>query len=109
MAQPSLNLEVMSKELHAINLDTLAKDYPEGSVKTNPLDFFRASIAEELSKAISIDKKLVFPALAYTSKLENGDLVIAAPRLRVKGGKPADQAKEWAEKVCFLCPFYFYT
>lgn len=43
----------------------------------NPVDIYRAHIAEALGKAIDIDPQLVYPKLAWTSTLDKGDLTLA--------------------------------
>jgi arginyl-tRNA synthetase len=95
-----IDLSSLSKSLpSATSIESLAKDYPEGSVSLNPLDYFRATIADTLSKPIGIDKHLIFAAIAFTTTLDKGDLVIAVPRLnRTKGVAPAELAKEWCAK-----------
>ncbi|KAI5867302.1 arginyl-tRNA synthetase [Durotheca rogersii] len=60
----------------------------------NPLDRFRVAIAEELSRISHIDKSLALSGLDRTTNLDNGDLVLVVPRLRMKGVAPAELAKK---------------
>lgn len=72
--------------------------YPQAQPELNPVDIFRSYISDELSKISGVDRDLIFPALEYTSNPERGDMVIPVPRLRVKGAKPDELAKEWVSK-----------
>ncbi|KAI0000103.1 arginyl-tRNA synthetase [Xylariaceae sp. FL0662B] len=60
----------------------------------NPLDRFRVAIAEELSRISRIDRSLALSSLDRTTNLDNGDLVLVIPRLRMKGVAPAELAKK---------------
>jgi arginyl-tRNA synthetase len=64
----------------------------------NPVDIFRCVITEELAAITKLDASLIYPALEWTSTLEKGDLVLAVPRLRVKGS-PTEIASSWAAAV----------
>ncbi|KAG2208686.1 hypothetical protein INT47_007785 [Mucor saturninus] len=63
--------------------------------KTNPIDAFKNFIAVQIADIGKIDPVAVYNALDNPRAVENGDLAIALPRLRVKGN-PAAIAKEWA-------------
>jgi len=64
----------------------------------NPVDIFRCVITEELAKITELDASLIYPAIEWTSTLDKGDLILAVPRLRVKGS-PAEKAASWAAAV----------
>jgi arginyl-tRNA synthetase len=64
----------------------------------NAVDIFRCAITEELAKITELDSGLIYPALEWTSTLDKGDLLLAVPRLRVKGS-PAEKATSWAAAV----------
>lgn len=72
---------------------------PGAQPTSNPVDIFRCYIAKELSQISGVSLDLVYPALEWTKSMEQGDLILAVPRLRVKGAKPDELAKEWASKV----------
>ncbi|KAI8364396.1 hypothetical protein BD560DRAFT_373139 [Blakeslea trispora] len=61
----------------------------------NPVDTFRNLIAVQIAQLGNLDPVVVYQAIDNPRSLENGDLAIAVPRLRVKGN-PAAMAKEWA-------------
>ncbi|KAI8977576.1 hypothetical protein BDF20DRAFT_875606 [Mycotypha africana] len=63
----------------------------------NPMDVFRNMVASQLAALGSLDPVVVYQAIDYPRSLENGDLAIAVPRLRVKGN-PAAMAKQWASQ-----------
>lgn len=64
----------------------------------NPVDIFRCVITEKLAEITELDASLIYPALEWTSTLDKGDLILAVPRLRVKGS-PAEKAASWAAAV----------
>ncbi|KAH8893655.1 arginyl-tRNA synthetase [Thozetella sp. PMI_491] len=72
--------------------------YAGASPESNPLDHYRVAIADELSRIAQIDGDLVFEGLQRTTTLDNGDLVLAIPRLRLKGVNPAEFAKKVSEE-----------
>ncbi|TLS30282.1 hypothetical protein PpBr36_02186 [Pyricularia pennisetigena] len=74
--------------------DRFPNFYPE----SNPLDVYRAHLTNILQPITGVDPKIIYPAVQWTSSLDKGDLVVAAPALRVKGKKPDELVKEWSEK-----------
>ncbi|KAI7850352.1 hypothetical protein BDC45DRAFT_518620 [Circinella umbellata] len=77
-------------------LDTVPQ-LPGTSPETNVMDVFKNVIATQMNQISGVDTKLLFDALDLPRSLENGDLAIAVPRLRVKGN-PAQFAQEWAKQ-----------
>jgi arginyl-tRNA synthetase len=63
---------------------------------TNPIDAFKNVIAVQIASISKLEPAFIYQALDNPRSLENGDLAIALPRLRVKGN-PAAIAKEWAD------------
>lgn len=76
------------------------KEYPDANLAGNPVDVFRAYISEQLALITGVSRDVIVPALEWTQASDRGDLVLAVPRLRVKGKKPDELAVEWSEKVC---------
>ncbi|KAI9718833.1 MAG: hypothetical protein M1828_006522 [Chrysothrix sp. TS-e1954] len=66
---------------------------------SNPVDAYRSHIASEVARVSAVDADKIQPALDWTRSMEHGDLVLAVPRLQVKGKKPIELAKEWAEAI----------
>jgi hypothetical protein len=65
----------------------------------NPIDVFRLYITKALHQITGADVSIIYPQLKRLQTLEKGDLTLAAPALRCKGAKPADQAQTWAQQV----------
>ncbi|KAF8455332.1 hypothetical protein BGX38DRAFT_1088632 [Terfezia claveryi] len=84
--------------LSALGLSEKITKFPDSNPEVNPIDIFRCYIAEVLAKVSGVDSVLIYPALEWTNQFEKGDLILAVPRLRVKGKVPSELAKEWAEK-----------
>lgn len=87
-------------ELSAVTTTTNSSEIPDvpgsgSDPKTNPIDAFKNFIAVQIAAIGNIDPVVVYNALDNPRAVENGDLAIALPRLRVKGN-PAAIAKEWA-------------
>ncbi|KAF4548903.1 Arginine--tRNA ligase-like protein 1 [Elsinoe fawcettii] len=64
----------------------------------NPIDVFRTAIAETLSPITGVESARIHEALAWTATLDKGDLILAVPRLRIKGTAPEQLAQECAAK-----------
>ena len=82
-----------------LTLESAAEKYPNCYPASNALDFVRAHIADLLVGITGADAKIIFPALTWTTGLDKGDFSLAVPALRVKGKKPDELAREWAEAV----------
>ncbi|KKA28647.1 hypothetical protein TD95_001891 [Thielaviopsis punctulata] len=74
------------------------ESYPNWFPAENPVDVYRSHITALLHEVSGVDKKIIYPALQWTTGLDKGDLLVAVPALRVKGKKPVELAQEWAEK-----------
>ena len=68
----------------------------------NPTDVFRLYLTKALHQLSGADVSIIYPQLMRLQTLEKGDLTLAAPALRCKGAKPADQAQIWAQQVWTL-------
>lgn len=77
--------------MSSVEIPTIAGSDPS----TNPMDTFRNLIAVQIASLGNLEPSFVYQAIDNPRSLENGDLAIAVPRLRVKGN-PAAFAKEWA-------------
>ncbi|KAG2175965.1 hypothetical protein INT44_000443 [Umbelopsis vinacea] len=76
----------------------MAVSIEESNPKLNPLDGFKAIIAEKVSAISGADATLIYKSLEAPRSSDHGDFAIAVPKLRVKGN-PAALAKEWAGKI----------
>lgn len=84
---------------HLQTLALEAQKFPSCYPDYNPTDAHRAHIATRLSQLTKIDALIIYPTLQWAQTLDNGDLVLAVPALRVKGRQPEELAEEWARDV----------
>ncbi|KAG0251322.1 hypothetical protein DFQ27_008840, partial [Actinomortierella ambigua] len=70
---------------------------PGSDPDTDPLDTFKNVVADQISKTIGVDIKIVYEALEAPRQSENGDIALSVPRLRLKGN-PIQIAKDIVEK-----------
>ncbi|GMG28089.1 unnamed protein product [[Candida] boidinii] len=90
------SIETLTKTLNGLNLQVpqeIEGSYPQ----SNTVDLCRNYIAEELSKLAGVDKQLVFNGLDWSNTMDKGDLLIALPRLKLKGNLD-EIAKDLASK-----------
>lgn len=73
--------------------------YPGCFPAVNPVDVYRSHLTTLLHGVTGVDTSIIYPALQWTQSVEKGDLILAAPALRIKGKKPTELAEEWAAKV----------
>jgi arginyl-tRNA synthetase len=99
MAATAAASETLSEKLKALNVSYPLPTYPNCHPEINPVDIYRAHLTTILTEITGVDAKIVYPALQWTQTLEMGDLVLPVPALRIKGKKPDELAKVWAEKV----------
>ena len=73
--------------------------YPDSYPDLNAVDILRSLITNALVDITGVPAETIYPGLQWQNNLIYGDLVLAVPRLRLKGPKkPPELAKEWAEK-----------
>lgn len=89
----------LAKLVAGLSLEGAAEKYPNCYPLKDPFDFYRAHLADVLTDITGVDPKIVYPALQWTTGLDKGDVIVAVPALRIKGKKPDELAKEFAEKV----------
>ncbi|KAK3331634.1 hypothetical protein B0T19DRAFT_448147 [Cercophora scortea] len=91
-------IDQLVKKVDGLSLAAVTDKYPTCHPEINPLDLYRAHLANVLTEITGVDHAIIYPNISWTASLDKGDLVIAVPALRVKGKKPDELAKEWAEK-----------
>ena len=64
----------------------------------NPVDVYRHHISEKLEPIAGKPSSEIYDRLAWTQTFDKGDLSLPVPALRIQGKKPAEIAKEFAEK-----------
>lgn len=82
-----------------LSLDNIRDKFPTCYPETNPIDVYRVHLTNVLEKVTGVDPKIIYNAIQWTQGLDKGDLIVAAPALRVRGKKPDELVKEWEEKV----------
>lgn len=96
--------QALKEALETLNLQTPAPNphkFPDFYPEYNPLDIYRAHLADTLSGVTGVVAGKIYPCIQWTQTLGKGDLVLPVPALRVKGGKPTDLAHAWAKEVNF--------
>ena len=78
--------------------DEHVKTYPGAHIERNAVDLYRCAITEKLVEITGISSDLIYPALQWQNNPANGDLVLAIPRLRVKGATPDELGRKWADE-----------
>lgn len=73
--------------------------YPGCFPAVNPFDVYRSHLTTLLHGVTGVDTSIIYNALQWTQSIDKGDLILAAPALRIKGRKPNELTEEWAEKV----------
>lgn len=96
---PPPSVESLQSQLASLGISDPLAVFAESNPTTNPVDVFRCYIANTLAPIGGVDGKLIYSSLEWTQSFDKGDLILAIPRLRLKGKKPDEIAKEWAEKV----------
>lgn len=100
MASSSAAVDELTKLVGDLSLETA--QYPGCYPTQNPLDIYKAHISQILRGITGVEHKIIYGALQWTTGLDKGDFMLAAPALRLKGKKPDELAAEWAEKVLFV-------
>ena len=98
-APPTPSIELLNQQLNNFGISEPLPLFPDSNPTANPVDVYRCYIAHALAPITGVDLNLVYPALEWTLSLDKGDLILAAPRLRIPGKNPSELTKEWAEKV----------
>lgn len=89
-----------------LQLDNIRDKFPACYPEVNPIDVYRAHLTNILEEITGVDRTIIYNAIQWTQGLDKGDLIVAAPALRVKGKKPDELAKECLDKVSLTstCP-----
>jgi hypothetical protein len=96
-------METFTSNLAALGVTDLPS-IPSAHPDQNPLDIFRSHIAHRLAPLAGVDPETIFCGLDRSNKPETGDLVLAIPRLRIKGSKPQELSEKWLSQVKRVFP-----
>ena len=88
----------LSQEAQLVDINSTA-NIKASYTSVNPVEIYRQHIGEVLAPIVGIKAEEIVPKLQWTQTQDKGDLMLAAPALRIKGKKPNEQAAEWGEKV----------
>lgn len=100
-SQHTQNMESVTKALASLGVNDLPS-IAAANPSSNPLDIFRSHIAERLAPLAGVAPDIVFGGLDRSIKPEQGDFVLAVPRLRLKTpGGPAQLASQLQSQVHF--------
>jgi arginyl-tRNA synthetase len=95
-ARSAISMEDLTNTLATLGLDKVPQE-PNTYPALNPFDIYRSHITELLSQVSGVDKHIIYPTLAWTSKPEHGDLQLAVPALRMKKKDMKAFAQELAD------------
>jgi arginyl-tRNA synthetase len=76
--------------------------FAEGDVLNNPIDICHLYLAEHLRTLVECDPHLVYNSIQLSKTIEDGDLDIVLPRLKLDGIKPKELASELLKKVSWF-------
>jgi arginyl-tRNA synthetase len=80
-------------------LDTPIPEYPGADIVHNPQDIFRVYLADTIQKLTNCDRLIAYDAIQTSNVTGMGDLVVVAPRLRLKDVNNEDLAKDLLQNV----------
>lgn len=93
------SVDALHGKLQTLGVEAPIPSFKGTDVLTNPVDIYRSYLAHALTQILDCDRHLVYDAIQWVNQLSNGDLLLVAPRLRIKGAKPAEVVKELSDKV----------
>ena len=84
MASPPIAVDELAKLIGATSLEDDAAKFPNCSPGTNPWDSYRIHLARVMGDITGVTQTIIYPSLQWTTGLDKGDIIVAAPALRVK-------------------------
>ncbi|KAF4963838.1 hypothetical protein FSARC_8198 [Fusarium sarcochroum] len=105
MAATTCSVGGIETLLGRAGLDTPVPDFPGADIVHNPQDIFRVYLADLLQKLLDCDRLVAYDAIQTSNITGMGDLVVVAPRLRLKGVKAEDLVTDLAQKLPRSPPF----
>ena len=74
--------------------------FQAADVLHNPMDLYRSYLAADFQQLVDSDPDLVYKAIQPPITIQDGDLDIVLPRLKLPGGNPKELAAELLRQVC---------
>ncbi|RBR21815.1 hypothetical protein FVER53590_00424 [Fusarium verticillioides] len=105
MAATTCSVSGIENLLGKAGLDTPIPEYPGADIVHNPQDIFRVYLADTLQKLVNCDRLVAYDAIQTSNITGMGDLVIVAPKLRLKDVKAEELAKDLLQKLPRTPPF----
>ncbi|KAJ4271336.1 hypothetical protein NW762_000038 [Fusarium torreyae] len=105
MAVTTCSVSGIENLLGRAGLDTPVPEFPGADIVHNPQDIFRVYLADLLQKLLDCDRLVAYDAIQTSNITGMGDLVVVAPRLRLKGVKAEDLVTDLAQKLPRSPPF----
>ncbi|EXA51765.1 arginyl-tRNA synthetase [Fusarium oxysporum f. sp. raphani 54005] len=105
MAATTCSVTGIENLLGKAGLDTPIPEYPGADIVHNPQDIFRVYLADTLQKLVNCDRLVAYDAIQTSNITGMGDLVIVAPKLRLKDVKAEQLAKDLLQRLPRTPPF----
>ncbi|KAG5749938.1 hypothetical protein H9Q70_007410 [Fusarium xylarioides] len=105
MAATTCSVSGIESLLGKAGLDTPIPDYPGADVVHNPQDIFRVYLADIIQKLLGCDKQIAYDAIQTSNITGMGDLVVVAPKLRLRDTRPEDLVIDLAGRLPISPPF----
>jgi arginyl-tRNA synthetase len=75
-------------------------------VLNDPLAIYHSFLAEDFGRLVESDPDLVYKAIQPPNTIQDGDLDIVLPRLKLSGGSPTELGAELLKQVCQSFQFF---
>lgn len=95
----TLSIAGLEALLKNIGLASPIPIFPTSSPLKRPVDIYRAYLAVTASDILQTDRTLTYEALQGANIRDNSDLALVLPKLKLKGDKPKELAKDYLTKV----------
>lgn len=99
MSGTTLSISSLNALLKSLHHDETIPHIQDALVLSNILDLYKSFICKNLAQANGLSPEAIFHSLDRPQTLDQGDLVLPIPRLRVKGANTSELGNEWARKV----------
>lgn len=104
MATSSLpGLQAFVAQIGLEPLQTFAK----ADTLNNPLDIYHSYLAESLQALVECDPDVIYNSIQLSKTIEDGDLDIVLPKLKLDGIKPKELAFELVKTVSQVLYFCY--
>ena len=73
--------------------------FAAADVLSNPIDIYHSYLAEHLQTLVECDQDLVYNSIQLSKTIEDGDLDVVLPKLKLPGVSPKELAGDLLKKV----------